>query len=379
MHLRIPKSDKQEIASKLLQGVNIDDILSLYKKDGLSKQTERKHLIKRRDILNISKKCVNTILPKVHRSKNKTKYEMVQEAVEPIVMDSVPNTIEANKKHFISSQLALSFVSQIHENVWRISIGNALVSTFYSNNYNQEVYVTKNDVVSCSTIDCNSYCNYCNICYHAYSCTCSDFLSKKIICEHVHLTVIFQANPEIYKNEDHRERFLYGNHDHTSYTQNCTEPPNSQQPMKIENEDHTMYTQNCTELPNSQQTIKIENGYHTKYTQNRTELLNSQQPIKIKNEDHTKYTRNCTESSISQQSLKHFKLCNHSENNDKYKLNMKAENLESVKTRLKKMMMNTLQKIEKCNNSDLLEKLEKQITIISCNLGRDLLHNASKK
>jgi len=293
VHLRISKCDKQEIASKLLQGVNIDDILSSYKEDGLSKQTKRKHLIKRRDILNISKKYnVNITLPKVHPSKNKTKYELVQEAVEPIVMDSIPNTIEANKKHFISSQLALSFVRQIHENVWRISLGNALVSTFSSNNYDQEVYVTKNDVISCSTNDCNSYCNYCNICYHVYSCTCSDFLSKKIICEHVHLTVIFQSNPETFRNEDHRERCLYGNQDHTKYTQNSTEAPNSQQPINIKNKDHTEYTQNFTEPPNSQQ------------------------PITIKNEDHTKYTRNCTESSISQQYIKNFKLYNHSENTE---------------------------------------------------------------
>lgn len=68
VHLRIPKSDKQEIASKLLQGVKIEDILLSYKEDGLFKKIERKHLIKRRDILNISKKYnVNIILPKERR------------------------------------------------------------------------------------------------------------------------------------------------------------------------------------------------------------------------------------------------------------------------------------------------------------------------
>jgi len=66
VHLRIPKTDKQDIASKLLQGVNIEDILSSYKEDESSKKTERKHLIKRRDILNISKKHnVNNMLPKM--------------------------------------------------------------------------------------------------------------------------------------------------------------------------------------------------------------------------------------------------------------------------------------------------------------------------
>ncbi|CAI6367795.1 unnamed protein product [Macrosiphum euphorbiae] len=356
IHLRIPKSDKQEIASKLLQGVNIEDILSSFKEDRLSKQTERKHLIKRRDILNISKKYnVNIILPKVQPSKNKTNYELVQKAVEPPVIDSLPNTTESNKRHFISSQLALSCVRQIHENIWRISMGNVLVSTVSSNSYNQEVYyVTKNDVVLCSTNYCDSYCNYCNICYHAYSCTCSDFLSKKIICEHVHLTEIFQANPETSQNEDHRERHVYGNEDHTKYTQNYTEPPNSQKPIQNGNQDHTKYTQKCTEPSNSQ-------------------------PIKNGNQDHTKYTRNYPESSISQQSIKNVKLCNHSENNDIYKLNMRAENLKNVKTRLKKLMMNTLRKIDECNNSDLLENLEKQITNISCNLERELLENATKK
>lgn len=330
--------------------------MSSFKEDRLSKQTERKHLIKRRDILNISKKYnVNIILPKVQPSKNKTNYELVQKAVEPPVIDSLPNTTESNKRHFISSQLALSCVRQIHENIWRISMGNVLVSTVSSNSYNQEVYyVTKNDMVLCSTNYCDSYCNYCNICYHAYSCTCSDFLSKKIICEHVHLTEIFQANPETSQNEDHRERHVYGNEDHTKYTQNYTEPPNSQKPIQNGNQDHTKYTQKCTEPSNSQ-------------------------PTKNGNQDHTKYTRNYPESSISQQSIKNVKLCNHSENNDIYKLNMRAENLKNVKTRLKKLMMNTLRKIDECNNSDLLENLEKQITNISCNLERELLKNATKK
>lgn len=303
VHLRIPKTDKQEIASKLLQGVNIEDILSSYKEDELSKQTERKHLIKRRDILNISKKHnVNIIFPKVQPSKNKSKYELVHKAVETPIIDSLSNTTETNKRHLTASQLSLSFVSPILENVWRISMGNRLVSTFSSNNCNQGVYnVTKNDVISCSSDNCKSYCIPCNICYHAYSCTCSDFISKTVICEHIHLTVIYQANSETYQNEDHIEECLFGNQDHTKYTQKCRGPP---------------------------LTIPIEN----------VKLYNICKPI-----------------------------------------NMKAENLKSIKTRLNKLMMGTLQKIDECNNSDLLENLEKQITNISCNLSKDALENATKK
>jgi len=302
--------------------------LSSYKEDGLSKQTKRKHLIKRRDILNISKKYnVNIICPKVEPSKNKIKYEPIQETVEPPVIYSLPNTTESNKRHLTASQLALSFVSSIHENLWRISMGNLSVS----NNNNHGVYVTKNDIVSCSSDDCKSYCNYCNICYHAYSCTCSEFISKTVICEHVHLTIRFQAN-QLYQNEDHIEKNIYGNQDHTKYTQKCAEPrPNTQQPIKIEIQDHTKYTQNCTGSSNLHQYIKNVNLY------------------------------------------------NHSQNNDKYKQNMKSKNLINVKTRLKKLMMGTLQKIDECNNSDLLEYLEKQITNISCNLERDLIENATNK
>lgn len=261
-------------------------------------------------------------------SKNKIKYEHIQEKVEPPVIDSLPNMTETNNRHLIASQLTLSFVSPIHENFWRISMGNLLVPNLSSNNNNQGIYyVTKNGVESCSSDDCKSYCNYCNICYHAYSCTCSEFISKTIICEHVHLAVIFQAN-QPYKNEDNIER-IYGNQDHTKYTQNCAEPPNNQQPIKIENQDHTKYTQNCTGSSNLQYITNV-------------------------------------------------KLYNHSQNNDLYKQNMKAKNLKSVKTRLKNLMMETLQKIDECNNSHLLENLEKQITYLSCNLERDLLENPTK-
>ncbi|XP_025203003.1 uncharacterized protein LOC112600070 [Melanaphis sacchari] len=304
VHLRIPKSDKQEIASKLLQGVNIEDILTSYKEDGSSKQTERKHLIKRRDILNISKKYnVNIILPKVQPSKKKKNYEHDQKTISPYLPDCIPNTTVANKKHFIASQLPLSLVSLIRKDAWRISMENNLVTTHSSNNYNQDIHdVTKNDVLLCSSDDCKSYCSYCNICYHAYSCNCSDYISKKIICEHVHLTVLFQANSQNCQYENHIERSLYGNQDHTKYTQNCIESSKSL-------------------------------------------------PLKK----------------------------NQSENNEIYKQNMKAENLKSVRLRLKKLMMDTLEIIDECNNSDLLENVEKQITNMTCNLSTDILENTTKK
>jgi len=234
VHLRIPKSDKLEIASKLSQGVKIEDILLSYKKDGSSKQTERKHLIKRRDILNISKKYnVKTMLPEVQSSKNKINYEPDQETIKTLILDYIPSTVEANKSHLIASQLSLSPVNPIHEsveNVWRISVENSLVST-HSINYNNKTYdVTKNDVLSCSSEDCISYCNYCNICYHTYSCKCPDYTSKKIICKHIHLTVLLQANSQTCQYENHIERSFHRIQDHTYCTQNHIEPIKNSQP-----------------------------------------------------------------------------------------------------------------------------------------------------
>lgn len=230
VHLRIPKSDKQEIASKLSQGVQIKDILLSYKKDGSSKLTERKHLIKRRDILNISKKYnVKIMLPEVQSSKKKINYELDQETIKPLILDYIPSTVEANKRHLIASQLSLSLVNPIHEsieNVWRISVENSIVSTHPLINFNKKTYdVTKNDVLSCSSEDCTSYCNYCNICYHAYSCKCPDYTLKKVICKHVHLTVLFQANSQTCQYENHVERSFHGIQDHTYYTQNRIELP----------------------------------------------------------------------------------------------------------------------------------------------------------
>ncbi|KAE9536479.1 hypothetical protein AGLY_007268 [Aphis glycines] len=289
VHLRIPKSDKQEIASKLSQGVKIEDILLSYKKDGSSKQTERKHLIKRRDILNISKKYnVKIMLPEVQLSKTKINYEIDQETIKPLILDYIPNTVEANKRHLIASQLSLSLVNPIHEsieNVWRISVENSLVSIHPSINYNKKTYdVTKNDVLSCSSEDCISYCNYCNICYHAYSCKCPDYYSKKVICKHIHLTVLFQANSQTCQYENHIERSFQGIQDHTYYTQNRIEP--------------------------------------------------------IKNSEHINNVR----------------------------LNNQSEKLKNIKLRLEKLMMDTIVKIDECNNSDLLETLEKQITNTTRNL-----------
>jgi len=298
VHLRIPKSDKQEIASKLSQGVKIEDILLSYKKDGSSMQTERKHLIKRRDILNISKKYnVKNMLPEVQSSKKKINYELNQETVKPLILDYMPRTVEANKRHFIASQLSLSLVNPIHEsikNAWRISEENNLVSTHHSINYNKKTYdVTKNDVLSCSNEDCISYCNFCHICYHTYSCKCPDYTSKQIICEHIHLTVLFQVNLLTCQYENHIERSFHGIQDHTYYTQNHIEP------------------------------VKIS------------------QPI------------------------------------NNVQLNNQSEKLRNTKVRLEKLMMDTIVKIDECNNSNLLETLEKQIVYITRNL--DLEENTTKK
>ncbi|XP_050061416.1 uncharacterized protein LOC126551591 [Aphis gossypii] len=251
VHLRIPKSDKQEIASKLSQGVKIEDILLSYKKDGSSKEIERKHLIKRRDILNILKKYnVKTMSPEVQSSKNKMNYEPDQETIKPLILDYIPSTDEANKHHLIASQFSLSPVNPIHEsieNVCRISMENSLVSK-HSINYNNKTYdVTKNDVLSCSSEECISYCNYCNICYHTYSCKCPDYTLKKIICKHIHLTVLFQVNSQTCQYKNHIERSFYGIQDHTYCTQNHIE--RSFHGIQ----DHTYCTQNHIEpIKNSQ-------------------------------------------------------------------------------------------------------------------------------
>ncbi|KAE9524166.1 hypothetical protein AGLY_015411 [Aphis glycines] len=215
VHLRIPKS------------VKIEDILLSYKKDGSSKQTERKHLKKRRDILNIFKKYnVKTMSPEVQLSKNKTNYEPDQDTIKPLIY-------QANKHYLIASQFSLSPVNPIHEsieNVWRISMENSLVSK-HSINYNNKPYdVTKNDVLSCSSEDCISYCNYCNICYHVYSCKCQDYTLKKIICKHIHLTVLFQVNSQTCQYKNHIERSFYRIQDHTYCTQNHIEPIKNSQP-----------------------------------------------------------------------------------------------------------------------------------------------------
>lgn len=300
MHLRIPKSDKQEIASKLLQGVKIEDILLSFKEDGSSKQIERKHLIKRRDILNISKKYnVNIILPKVRQSLSIKKNEDVsQKTVDLPINDSSINTIETKKKHVIASQLPLSFVHPIYENVWRISMSNNLVSS-NSNNYNGDVYVTKIGLKCCSD-DCIAYCDCCNICYHSYSCTCSDFFFKKVICEHVHLVVLFQVTPQTYQFEENIEKPLYDNQDHSTYTRHFTESACSSQPI---------------------------------------ESIHVSEDLRENND---------------------YNLCN--EQNFK---------LENFKKRLEKLMMEISHKVSECNNCDLLENIERQMTDIACTLNTE--------
>lgn len=311
VHLRIPKSDKQEIASKLLQGVKIEDILLSYKEDGLFKKIQRKHLIKRRDILNISKKYnVNIILPKERQhSKKKKNSEHIQEMDKSILNENFSQENESKKRHIVASQLSLSFVNQIHDNIWKVSMENDCVSTQSLNIYEENVYnVTKNDI-TCCVDDCKAYCKSCNICYHAYSCMCSDFLSKMIICEHIHLVVLFQVAPQTLQYEETSKNPIYNNYDHTKYTQKCTKTINL-----------TQHVENI-HLDENDLSGDIE------------------------------YTH------------------------DNIKSNMKLENLKSIKMRLEKLMLETLQKVSKCNNYDLLENIEKQITNIACNLNVDLLQD----
>lgn len=271
----------------------------------MCKQTERKHLIKRRDILNISKKYnVNIILPKESPpSKNTKNNDLVQETIEPILNKDISlNTVETKKRHIIASQLSLSFVNPVHENLWMISTGNNSVSSYNSNHYNKDVYhVSKNDVTCCSN-DCKTYCSCCNICYHSYSCTCSDFMLKQIICEHIHLVVLFQVTPQTYQYEENLERPLYENQDHTNYTQHYSESTNLSQSIE-----------------NVHENILEKNDYVS----------------------------------------------------DK-------QNIKSLKVRLEKMMIETVQKISDCNNCDLLGSIERQMTDINFNLSTDLLQNKKR-
>ncbi|VVC36370.1 Zinc finger C2H2-type,Zinc finger, SWIM-type [Cinara cedri] len=306
IHLRIPKTDKQEIASKLLEGVKIEDILLMYKGDGSSKPLERKHLIKRRDILNISRKYnVKILLPKL-RQTSKNKYELIQKMIE-----TSPNvslyTLENNKRHIVASQLSLSLVHPIYENAWKISMGNNSSTTSSFNIYNEYIYhVTKNKL-SCNE-NCTSY-SCCNICYHSYSCTCNDFLSKKIICEHIHLVVLYQATPQTYQCEDNKDKCLHFNTDHTSYTQKS--------------------------IKSSSLTRSTENVHLSKDI---TENID--------------YTFN--------------------------KQNRKSEKLKNLKSRVEKIVLETLQKVNECSNCDLLENIEKQMTNIACNLNTDLIERKTK-
>jgi len=306
VHLRIPKSDKQEIASKLLQGIKIEDILLSYKEDGLSKQIERKHLIKRRDILNISKKYnINIILPKERQSKKKQNYKLVEKTEKSTLNKDSLQEIESKKRHIVASQLSLSFVNQIHDNFWKISMENNIVPTHSLNTYEKDVYnVTKNDI-TCDIDDCKTYCNSCNICYHTYCCTCSDFLSKTIICEHIHLVVLFQVIPQTFQYEEKIENHIYNNYDYTK----CTES--------------TIPTQ-------------------------------SMENVHLNEDDLSRDKNDCKK-----------------DNNVSIVSNIKLENLKSVKMRLEKLMLETLQQIGECNNCDLLENIEKQMTNLNTNLLQD--------
>lgn len=303
VHLRIPKSDKQEIASKLLQGVKIEDILLSYKEDKTSNQTERKHLIKRRDILNISKKYnVNIILPKLGTPKKKKQIELTQETINPDINKVLSlNSNENKQRHIVASKLSSLIVNPIHENVWKISMGNNLIS----NNQEDIYHVTKNNAMC----NCKAYCHCCNICNHSYSCTCSDFLSKNIICEHVHLVVLFQkTTQQSYQFGQNIEQSFYNIPDHTAYTQHLPESLSSPKPVE---------------------SVCLNGDFQ-------------------ENNDYT----------IDQ--------------------NIAFENLKSIKTRIENLILHTLKQVNKCNNCDLLEDVERQISNITYNLTTDIIKNEKK-
>jgi len=198
----------------------------LYKKDNSSNElTERKHLIKRRDILNISKKYnVNIILPQTRQSSKKKKDNAREATISCVYKDSSLNILESKKRHNVASQLPLSAVNPICNNVWKIYLENNLVSS-YSLNDKGAYQVTKSDTICDRSINCKPHCN-CNICYHSYFCTCLDFLSKNIICEHIHLVVLFQVTPQIFQYEGCVDKSHNSNQDHITPS-NFTAKPTS--------------------------------------------------------------------------------------------------------------------------------------------------------
>lgn len=272
----------------------------MYKKDNSSNElTERKHLIKRRDILNISKKYnVNIILPKTRQPSKKIKKKKDSARGETtrscLYKDFSSNIVESKKRHNVASQLPLSAVNPICNNVWKISLGNNLVSS-YSLSDEGAYQVTKSDTICDRSNNCKPHCN-CNICYHSYLCTCLDFLSKNIICEHIHLVVLFQVTPQIFQFEGSVDKSFNSNQDHT---------PSSN------------FTPKPTSLAQLIRNVKVEDF---------------------------------------------------PENNN-YEVN--AQNLKNIKRRLEKLMSSTLKKVSECNNYELLEHIEDQMTIMTYSLSKD--------
>lgn len=242
-------------------------------------------------------------MPKVNQD-SKNNYECIQETIELPSNDLYLNTIENEDRHIVATQLSLSLVHPLNENVWKISIENNFSSTSILNNYNEDNYhVTKNELT------CNKNCkpySCCNICYHSYSCTCNDFLSKNIICEHIHLVVLYQGTAQTCQYKDNIDGILYNNTDHASYTQKCVESSSLTQP-----DENVCLSEDITEnnefIPNKQ--------------------------------------------------------------------NMTSETLKSLKIRVEKLMLETLERVNECNDCDLLEKIEKQMIDIACNFNTELIQN----
>lgn len=63
-----------------------------------------------------------------------------------------------------------------------------LISTLSLNKEIKEIYCVKRlQSQSCCVLMCNS----CKICYHTYSCSCSDFSIRNFICKHIHFVAMF--------------------------------------------------------------------------------------------------------------------------------------------------------------------------------------------
>lgn len=82
------------------------------------------------------------------------------------------------KRHLASEKLALSSVTPIDGNTWRVRSSDE-----------QREYIVVKELEECDQ-NCALRCDKCKICVHMYCCNCADALIRHTICKHIHLTVI---------------------------------------------------------------------------------------------------------------------------------------------------------------------------------------------